>query len=216
MDQTELTEKTAVEAAENGKKATKKAKKILLIVGGAFVALLLALLLFLWLLPEKEQPQYDIYFYPVVDENIFENQQYLDKNRFVYYCDDPQGYGLTEQITDEDRASFDFKVQFAEIYLNCLISGDREMLRQLCSQEYLKKNAIPQFTQQMLYEMYIYYHSTERLDNGMERVTYKLNYKIFRNNGTYRRDVGSDGAKPEYLVLLVSPDRTVRIENIMR
>ena len=199
------------------KRAAALAKKILLIAAGALVAFIAVLLLLNWLLPEKEQPPSpEIYFYPVEEGNIFENPQYLGKNRFIYYCDDPNGYGLTEQITDEDRDSFDIKVRFVEIYLNSLMSGDQFTMRSLFTERYLQEKGIPQFTQQMLYNMYIYHYKTENLDGGVTQVTYKVNYMIYRNNGTYRRDVGSDGAKPEYLVLLVYPDGTIKIDNILR
>lgn len=199
-------------------KQKKNIRLVLLILGGIVLMSILALLLLNWLLPEKESPpQKDIYFYPVVEGNIFENPDYLALNRFVYYCDDPSGYGLTTQITDDDRETFDIKVRFAETYLNMLILGDSRGLELMCSQNYLKENSISDFTQQMVYESYIYYHSSEMQQDGSKLVTYRLNYKIYQNNGTYRRDVGSDSAKPEYLVLWVSPDESeIKIENILR
>ena len=82
---------------------------------------------------------------------------------------------------------------------------------------YLKENQIPDFTQQMIYESHIYYYSTEAQKDGSKLVTYRLEYKIYQNNGTYRRDVGSDSPKPEYLVLWVSPDESdIKIERIVR
>ena len=201
----------------NEKKIAGLAKKALLIAAGALVAFVAVLLLLNQLLPQKDQtPPAEIYFYPIEEGNIFENPQYLGKNRFIYYCDDPNGYGLTEQITDEDRDSFDIKVRFVEIYLDSLISGDWFTMRSLFTERYLQEKGLPQFTQQMLYNMYIYHYKTEKLDGGVQQVTYKVNYMIYRNNGTYRRDVGSDGAKPEYLVLLVYPDGTIKIDNILR
>ncbi len=199
-------------------KQKKNIKLVLLILAGLALLSVLALILIDQLLPkEQEQPQKDIYFYPVSEGNIFENEEYLALNRFVYYCDDPTGYGLTTQITDEDRMTFDVKVRYAETYLNTLILGDSTALRAMCTETYLKENKIPDFTQQMIYEAHIYYHSTEAQDDGSKLVTYRLEYKIYQNNGTYRRDVGSDSPKPEYLVLWVSPDEgDIKIEKILR
>ena len=72
------------------------------------MAVLLALVLLLTvvnlLLPEKERPAApEIHFYPVYEGNIFENPQYLGKDRLIRYCDDPSGYGLKSEITDADR-----------------------------------------------------------------------------------------------------------------
>ncbi len=204
------------ETTPDSRRTVNKAVMLILITFGALLLLIAAATAVLMLLPEEKPPEpTEIYFYPVVEENIFEDAHYLSKDRSVHYCDDPRGQGITTQITDADRDQFDVKVRFTEIYLNCLMSGDCETLRQLCSEEFLRKNAIPDFTQQMLYDMYVYFYHSETLD-GAELVTYKINYKILRNNGTYRRDVGSDGAKPEYLVLRVSTDGTIQIADILR
>ena len=153
----------------------------------------------------------------MTDENIFENLQYVSKNRTIYYCDDSYGYEHSAPITEENRTEYEAEVLFAEVYLNMVILGDETALRGMCSQSYLEKNSIPDFTQQMLYDINIYAYRTEHLDDGGKLVTYKLMYKIMQNNGTYRRDVGSDGARPEYLVLRVSADGTsIKIEDILR
>ena len=199
-------------------KQRKNIKLVFLILVGIAAVSILALMLLNWLLPEKEEPAPPkIYFYPRTDENIFENSDYLALNRSVYYCDDPTGYGVTTQITEADRHTFDPEVQFAETYLILLTLGDRSTLRSLCTENYLKEQEIPDFSQQMIYDSYIYYHSTQGQEDGSRLVTYRLEYKIYQNNGSYRQDVGSDASKPEYLVLWVSPSGDdVKIENILR
>ena len=187
---------------ENKFENEKKGKKIgvvklaLMILGGIVLLLLTTVVLLYLLLPEKKpEPQKEIRFYPVVEQNIFENQQYLAKDRSVYYCEDPAGYGRTTVITD----------------------ADRETLKTLCTAEFLKAQPLPDFTQQMLYDMHIYYQDEEPQEDGSKKFMYRLEYKIFQNNGTYRRDVGSDGAKAEYLVLWVSQDGTdIKIDEIRR
>ena len=100
-------------------KQKKNIRLVLLILGGIVLVASFSLIFLNWLLREEESvPQKEIHFYPVVEGNIFENDEYLALNRFVYYCDDPSGYGWTTQITDEDRETFDVKVRFVEIYLN--------------------------------------------------------------------------------------------------
>ena len=69
----------------------------------------------------------------------------------------------------------------------------------------------------MIYEAKIVYRSAVGQEDGSKIVTYRMDYKIYRNNGTYRRDVGSDTVNAEYLVLWVSPDESqIRIKNIVR
>jgi hypothetical protein len=198
-------------------KQQRNTKKILFILGGIFLAFLLALLLLTALLPRDKQEEREIRFYPVTDENIFENSQYVSKNRTVYYCDNSAGYEYTTPITEENRSEYEAEVLFAELYLNTVILGDEIALREMCSQSFLEKNPIPEFTQQMLYDLNIHTYRTETRDDGSKLVTYKLMYKIMQNNGTYRNDVGSDGARPEYLVLHVSKDgASIKIEDILR
>ena len=122
--------------------------------------------------------------------------------------------GLTEAITDEDRTTFDVGVQFLEVYLKTVISGDHETYRTFFTDSYLKENRLPSFTQQMLYRMCIYYCSSERLEEGVERVTYRLDYMIRKNNGTFRNDVGSDAIRPQFVVLLIDGEGNIKIENI--
>jgi hypothetical protein len=56
----------------------------------------------------------------------------------------------------------------------------------------------------------------EETANGALRVTYRLEYRIHRNNGTYRRDVGSDAVRPEYLTLTKEETGSFRIFDIQR
>ncbi len=197
----------------------KNIRLVILIIGGMVVLGLAVLLALYFFLPEQETPApEEYYFYPVNwNENIFETGEYPESDRIMMYCDNEQGYGLKEQITSDgsDMENFDIKVRFLTIYLNSIISGDVETYRSLFTESYLQANSIPQFTQQMLYQMCIYYCGTEALEGGMQRVTYRVDYMIRKNNGTFRRDVGSDAIRPQYVVLLVSPDGSdIAIENV--
>ena len=207
-------EATVAELKEKQKKNT---RKILWILGGILLVFVAAIVALSMLPPKDEKGEEKIKFYPVTDENIFENSQYVSKNRTVYYCDKSSGYEHVTPINEDNRTEYSAEVIFAEAYLNTVILGDELSLRQMCAESYLEKDPIPDFTQQKLYDLCIYLHQTETLQDGSRLVTYKLMYKILENNGTYRRDVGSDGARPEYLVLHVSKDGTsIKIENILR
>ena len=74
---------------------------------------------------------------------------------------------------------------------------------------------LPRFTQQMLYQICIYYCGAETDGDGSQRVTYRVDYMIRKNNGSFRRDVGSDAIRPQYVVLLVSPDgQSIAIDDV--
>ena len=44
--------------------------------------------------------------------------------------------------------------------------------------------------------------------------TYELCYKLFENDGSLRRDVGSDAIVPLYVTLRVTPDGEIAIEDL--
>lgn len=201
---------------EELKARSKKVRNlILIIVGGAVILALLVLLALYLFLPEPPvAPEKELHFYPITDTNIFESGEYHESDMVVSYCADPNGMGLTEAITDEDRENFDVGVQFLEAYLKTVIGGDVETYRSFFTESYLRSHEIPNFTQQMLYKMCIYYCNTETLEGGMQRVTYRLEYMIRKNNGTFRNDVESDAIRPQFAVLLIDGEGNVRIEDL--
>ncbi len=189
-------------------------KLILLICGGAVLLGFLVLLGLYLFLPEKDTDERNIYFYPVTDVDIFMSGEYHDSDRVIMYCENSSGYGIKEQINAEEGTS-DGKLRFLETYFNCIIAGNNEMYPLLFTEEYRQENTLPTFTQQMLYKMCIYYEQTERAKDGSMLITYRLEYMIRKNNGTFRRDVGSDEILPQYVVLKVSSDeRSVLIDDV--
>ncbi len=197
----------------------KQIKRVTLIGGlslvGALIVGLVILLLLYFFLPEKKTDEgKKITFYPVTDENIFESAEYLGLDSGIYYCEDPNGYGVKEVITDEDRTSFPAEVRFLEIYLKSIISADHETYRSLFSEDYLKENTLPQFTQQMLYNICIYRVSEQAGEGGEVISVYRVEYMIRRNNGTFRQDVESDAIRPQFVVLSTSAEGSIRIQNV--
>ena len=81
---------------------------IALVLLAAIAVLTAVLLVVLTHLPEPETPAPVYHFYPVDRTgNIMTNAEYLALDRSVRYCADPDGYGVTEEITEENRAEMD-------------------------------------------------------------------------------------------------------------
>ncbi len=199
------------------KRVSKTTKIVIFTALGIVAAGILFLLILNWILPKNKGDETDkkIYFYPVSDENIFESAEYLGLDRSVYYCDNSTGYNtIIEPITDEDRSKFPAEVQFLEVYLMSIISGDNGTYRSLFSEAYLKENTLPTFTQQMLYRICIYRVGNETDANGRELSVYRLEYMIRRNNGTFRQDVESDAIRPQFVVLSKTENNSFLIENV--
>lgn len=196
-------------------------KKRILIIGAAVLATLIVLFGVLWLVDwlanrNAGVPDGTYEFYPPYNGDIMENEEYLALNRMVDYCDDPLGYGLKQSITDENIEEFDATVLFLRDYLQTVIAGDAETYNSYFNHTYFEDNE-PQnaFYQQMLYNMVIYYESTEKQDGGDTLTTYRLEYMIYKNNGSFHRDVGSDAILPRHVTLRIGADGTISIERIM-
>ena len=56
----------------------------------------------------------------------------------------------------------------------------------------------------MIYAAEIRYASEEKTADGEKTVTYYLCYKLYENDGSLRRDVGSDAVVPMKVVLRVT------------
>ncbi len=193
-------------------KMRKKLIVILIAVASAILVLLLAVLLIEKLTAPKlpEIPDYE--FYPTYQGNIMEYDRYLDLDRQVYYSE----FGMTTSITDENREEFDASVLFLYEYIQCIIAGDSERYNRFFSQSYFK-DCDPQapFTPQMLYRIAITYRSTEEDTSGDKLITYQLDYMLFENDGTFRRDVESDASRPQHVTLRISPDGSIEIEKLV-
>ena len=50
---------------------------------------------------------------------------------------------------------------------------------------------------------------------GSKTVTYKLDYMIYRNDGTFRRDIGSDAIRSQYLVLDCAADGSITVRDLV-
>ena len=215
---TSLRKKQALETARAQSQAMKKR---ILIIGAAVLATLIVLFGVLWLVDwlahrNSGVPDVTYEFYPPYDGDIMENGEYLALNRMIDYCEDPLGYGLRQSVTDENAEDFDATVLFLCDYLQTVIAGDATVYNTYFNNTYFEDNEPKSaFYQQMLYNMAIYFESTEKQDGGDTLTTYRLEYMIYKNNGTFHRDVGSDAILPRHVTLRVGADGTIAIERIM-
>lgn len=227
-------EKTALENAETAiptdparqledlKKHSKKMKKKILIAVGAIlgglVLLFCGLLIAERLMPSDEfvPPEFDYEFFEPYEGDIMENPQYLACDRKYYYCSDPSGFGLREEISPEMLSSFDERLVFLTLYLDTIIAGNTDLYNSLFNENYFKGRE-PQgdFNPQMLYDAEIRMEGKSTASNGEELTTYALYYKIYRNDGTFRRDIGSDMSRKQLITLRTAADGSVSIERLI-
>ena len=208
-------EKQYTEKTDALKTQSKGMRKKLVVALIAVTAAILVLVLVLFLIESlsrpklPELPEYE--FYPTYQGNIMEYDRYLDLDRQVYYSE----MGTTTSITEENREEFDPAVLFLYDYVQSIIAGDHTRYNQFFSDSYFKE-CDPQtpFSPQMLYRIVITYQSTEE-EAGDKLITYRLDYMIFENDGTFRRDIESDASRPQIVTLRVTPNGEIAIEKLI-
>lgn len=196
--------------AEQQEKSAKN-KKILIRVICIVVATLVVLMaasfamnLYLERKAEKDAQKIHLNFAPAdYDENIFEDQEYINliKNGFIDYTD--YATNLTLGIDYSDALGYGADVQFMVEYIYAIIDGDAEAYNSFFSDEYYKKNDPKEnFTMQKLYEVNIARVSetqkTDKSGNTYNEYQYIVKYKILDNNGTFRNDFNA-GTKEQYI-----------------
>ena len=147
----------------------------------------------------------NIKFAPVdYEENIFEDEEYLDKNRYLSYTD-----GAVSRLITDDYSLYGVCVEFFGVYFNTVINGQSDILDTLYTDEYIKEHGThEEFTPQKLYNMSIEKLSENVIEQGKHKGTkqyiYRVSYMIKDNNGTFRDDMESDAAVPLIFELLDS------------
>lgn len=185
-------------------KAKKRLLLIVLITIGVMVALVIASLI-IDSISEKSDTgrEVDFDFYPAdYTENIFDDAEYMElvAADFIKFCDTTTG--LTVGITQENASEHGTEVQFLVDMIYDIVNGDHSAYNQRFSDIYYKKHSpMESFTMQKVYDVTISYISSENVsDNKSGNYTksiYVVEYKIYENNGTFRRDIGA-GSKKQY------------------
>lgn len=196
--------------------ASKRTSRRILITLGAVLGVLLVLFLLVLLLQgiqnrlnTPDAPEYT--FYPTYTGDIQKNPAYLNLDRTIVYAYDSTGFGFSTSITDEEWESLDPEVRFLYDYLQIIIAGNEDAYNALLSDRFIREyGRVAPFTPQMLYEMKISFYRADA-DGGK---VYMVEYKIFRNDGTFRTDVGSGMSRAQFIKVITDDRGNCKIENI--
>ncbi len=136
--------------------------------------------------------------HPDWETNIFELEEYLEKNRYLTYTQ--SGYSI--MITDEDYAAFEKPVELFASYFDALMHGDAEKVNSFYSDSYFEDHEpFEKLSMQKLYDMGIEILGIVDSEMDGRAVTnyyYKVTYKIMANDGLFRDDLISDAERPQY------------------
>ncbi len=176
------------------------AKKTKIIKVFVILAIVLALLFCLYLIlgavvrvNSETKTEYKFYT-PMEDENYFEDPDYLSKDRTLHYTD---AMGQRWYIDDETTCT-DIGAVFFDLYFLTLEQGDADSLNTMYKKELAGYTS---FTPQRIYAKELIYLYDERIDDTTFSITYSLDYNIMKNDGSFRRDIGSDMSRTQYITL---------------
>lgn len=151
----------------------------------------------------------NISFYPIdFNRDIESDTVYCGLDRQIYF-EDPS-YGITVAITgpDDGEISDLYKSTFKGVYyyIKSAISGDNKSLNDLFSEKYYKNGGTKkdEISPQMLYDITITIIDIDSINEAGEvwdRGVYEVKYKIRKNDGTFRNDMGSDCSKKQYFTV---------------
>ncbi len=155
-------------------------------------------------------------FVPVnPDENIYEDEVWLDLDRTCYFEDESSGMTISIDENLSDVPSYCRQaVETLIKFINAAIAGDADAFNGLFSENFFEAGGEGKtsFTPQKLYDIkfsLISYGNIEEDGAKHESFHFWIEYKIKDNNGTFRNDMGSDATRKEYAVL------TTRDESVM-
>ncbi len=193
---------------ENKVNSNKKAKKrlIIILISIAVVMLLLIVAsLIIDSISEKDggELEIDYNFYPAdFNENIFEDEKYIEltAGEFMRYHD--MTTGIISGIDENNKSSFGKEAEFIVDMVNDIINGNHTAYNSRFSDIYYSEHSPKsEFTMQKIYDVTISYVSSEKSEDGnYTKFNYVLEYKIYENNGTFRKDIG-DGSKKQFITL---------------
>lgn len=152
-------------------------------------------------------------FYPAdYTEDITKDEEYMQKNRYISY----QKGGDTYIITDEDYSGYDSTVEFFARYFDTVINGNYEEYDSYFTDKYFEEQSNKEsFTPQKLYDIVVKFKGTATVDGAVSYIYY-VDYKIFKNNGTFRNDIESDSSRTLVYELYVYDDGNILINYIGR
>lgn len=142
------------------------------------------------------------FYEPAPGEDILGDPEYKEKIRDITYYD---GYGNGVLISDGDFISRGgIGLQFLAYYFKAVREGDEQTLNKLFSEEYISENgSYKPFRPQRIYDIEVENKGEEKDEkSGNITYVYTVSYKILKNDGTFRKDIGSDMSRKQYFTVL--------------
>lgn len=185
-------------------KTRSDSKKYILIGSAIMLSLLIILAVIALILSSiagggREVPELDYDFYdPVYDLDINDYPEYMQKDRSLYYTNEVKS---KKAVNSKNYESMGDGPEFFYNYINSIKNGDAKLYNSYFDDEYIAEHGKKDdFAPQMLYDINLEYVRKTEIDGNTDAITYKLEYCIYRNNGTFRRDIGA-GYRAQFITV---------------
>lgn len=144
------------------------------------------------------------------NEDIYADEEYMQKDHSIAYKNGPDTY----YITDGDFSSYGATVKFFGRYFDTVINGRYKEYDAYFTDFYFENQKNKErFTPQKLYDIKIELIGSTT-DNDVTTYNYYVEFKIVKNNGTFRNDIGSNSSRRIIYELCEYSDGTVLINYI--
>ena len=169
----------------------------------------------LFFVPAEDVPKSgeERYFPVDTSEDIFQNPIYRTLDRSVAFSSD----GIEQSFDiDTDIDSAVPECRFFLEYFRTLIYGEYEKITDFYVKDFFETP--PHFTAQMIHDIRVSHHSNQEmvLDGKTQTVfNFYVQYRIYRNNGTFRQGVFNDSAVPQIYQLILDENQNLRIVRIL-
>ena len=158
---------------------------------------------------EYQGNDFTIIFYPIdYDYNILKDKEYLELDRKIYYFADRTQLGSMIELDDSNRDKQAVGVTLICDMVESIIMGDADTYNSFFSDYYFEHKGVepdPGFTMTQLYDIKITNFGQQKIsDKQLGDYTeyhFVLQYKIHKNNSTFRNDIGSDGSAATYIII---------------
>lgn len=218
------------EEAQRAREASRKLKRTILLIAAAMAVFAVLAMMLLPVLDkaingQKEEettrpPNTVIYLDPDYDYDIMQDQEYLELDRYIYYRDARTGETII--LLDDEISGYGPGMVTLKTMIDAIIAGDHETYNSLFSSNYFAvegREPEPPFTMQQVYDILITRVEVQDIvDKELGKYTqyeYTVEYKIHKNNGTFRTDLGHDDSRKQYFILSDSTGREVLIDQIL-
>lgn len=156
----------------------------------------------------------DVFFEPDYEYDILQDPAYLELDRSVHHTE-----GGVEVVMDAtNRQALGKCAMMLEEMVGYIVAGDVEQYNALLTQKYIEaKGEQELFAMQQLYNIHLEAGETEQKTEDGKTVAYQIyyvSYCIRQNNGTFRRDIGSDESRTQIILLTDREGGEIKIDSI--